>query len=70
MKSPPGISLASLPKHWFLASLWLQRKPKEHVRLLSLASLGILAPLSHWLHYGIEAAEDGRERLREGSRLG
>ncbi|KAB0373336.1 hypothetical protein FD755_014995, partial [Muntiacus reevesi] len=32
----------------------------------SLASLGILAPLSHWLHYGTEAAEDGRERLREG----
>lgn len=33
LKSPPGISLASLPKHWFLASLWLQRKPKEHVVL-------------------------------------
>ncbi|KAB0351494.1 hypothetical protein FD754_016351 [Muntiacus muntjak] len=32
----------------------------------SLTSLGILAPLSHWLHYGTEAAEDGRERLREG----
>jgi len=34
-----------------------------------LASLGILALLLHWLHYGTEAAEDGRERLREGLEL-